>query len=86
MELTLTRQAGTQVAVTCDGQSSHTFDLRTLIPGDEGSPHPIDNPLAYGKTLYTALFPPEIPARRALNNMPERILLVAAGNDLDAIP
>src|SRR5438132_3808729 len=86
MELTLTRQVGTQVAVTCDGQPSHTFDLRTLIPDDEGSPHPIDNPLAYGKTLYTALFPPETPARRALDNMPERILLVAIGNDLDAIP
>ncbi|MFL5658565.1 MAG: tetratricopeptide repeat protein [Ktedonobacteraceae bacterium] len=86
MELTLTRQTGTQVAVTSDGQSSHTFDLRTLIPGDEGSPHPIDNPLGYGKTLYTALFPPETPARRALDNMPERILLVATGNDLDAIP
>ena len=30
MELTLTRQVGTQVAVTCDGQPSHTFDLPPL--------------------------------------------------------
>ena len=34
MELILTRSDATtsQVTVTCDGQSSHTFDLSALIP------------------------------------------------------
>jgi hypothetical protein len=36
MELTLTRSNGTdaQVHIACDGQPSHTFDLRTLVPGN----------------------------------------------------
>jgi hypothetical protein len=32
MELTLTRQEGTQAQVTCDNLPSHTFDIRSLIP------------------------------------------------------
>lgn len=39
MELTLTRQVGTQVAVICDNKPSHTFDLHTLITSsDKGAP------------------------------------------------
>ena len=36
MELTLAHQAGTQVLVTCDSDPSHTFDLLTLVPGEQG--------------------------------------------------
>src|SRR5579859_5781806 len=86
MELTLARQAGTQVLVTCDDQSSHTFDLPTLLPGDKGPPQPIDDPVAYGKAVYQALFPPETAARRDLDAMPERILLVTTDDTIDAIP
>ena len=56
MELTLTRQAGTQVLVTCDDQSSHTFDLLALVPGKNGLPHPLDDPITYGKAIFQALF------------------------------
>ncbi len=87
MEITLTRQDGTQVRVTCESQSSRTFDLHTLVPNnDTGPPHPLVDPIAYGKAIYAALFPPETPARRALESAPERILLVTTDNDLDAIP
>ena len=88
MELTLARQPqpGTQVTVTCDGQLSHTFDLRTLIPhADKGPPHPPADPVAYGKAIYAALFPAGTPARRTLDNAPERILLVTTDNDLEAV-
>jgi hypothetical protein len=87
MELTLARQSGTQVAVTCNDQPSHTFDLRTLIPNDDkGPPQPLDDPVAYGKAVYQALFPPGTAARRALHAMPERILLVTTDNTIDTIP
>src|SRR6266487_2196700 len=87
MELTLTRQTGTRVAVTCDGLPSHTFDLQTLIPnGKDRLPLPLDDPVAYGKVIYDTVFPPETAARRALEQMPERLLLVATDSDLDAVP
>src|SRR5712691_3192624 len=85
MELTLTRQAGTQVAVTCDGQPSHTFDLPPL-PDEKKLLYVPDYPIAYGKALYTALFPPGTAAQRTLATTPERILLVTTDPDLDAIP
>jgi tetratricopeptide (TPR) repeat protein len=86
MELTLAHQAGSQILVTCNNQPSHTFDLFTLIPHEKGLPQPLDDPVAYGQALYSALFPPETLAQRALTNTPERILLVTSDNDLDAIP
>jgi tetratricopeptide (TPR) repeat protein len=86
MELILTRQAGTQVVVTCDSEPSHTIDVLTLVPGEQGPPQPIDDPVAYGKAVYQALFPPESATRRKLEVMPERILLVTTDNDLDAVP
>jgi len=85
MELTLTRQAGTQVAVACDGQPSHTFDLPPL-PDEKKLLYSPDYPITYGKTLYTAVFPPETAAQRTLATIPERILLVTTNPDLDAIP
>ncbi len=85
MELTLTRQAGSQVAVTCDGQPSHTFDLPPL-PDEKKLLYSPDSPIAYGKILYAALFPPETVAQRTLATTPERILLVTTDPDLDAVP
>ena len=86
MELTLARQDETQVLVSCDGQPSHTFDLLTLFPGENGPPQPLDDPIAYGKAIYQALFPPETAARLELDAMPERILLVTTDDTIDAIP
>ena len=89
MELILTRQAqsASLVAVTCDDQPSHTFDLRTLIPNDQHKPpHPLEDPVAYGKAVYAALFSPASPARRQLESLPGRILLITSDKDLDAIP
>ncbi|MGD9098858.1 MAG: tetratricopeptide repeat protein, partial [Anaerolineae bacterium] len=81
MELTLSRQSDTQVAVACDGQHSHTFDLRQLAPDENvpgRPPQPLDDPVAYGRAVYQALFPPDTPTAQALAAGPERILLVAA--------
>ena len=86
MELILTRKTGTQVLVTCDERSSHTFDLLTLVPGNNGLSHPLDDPVAYGKAIYQALFPPEATARSTLNANPERILFVSTDDTIDAIP
>jgi tetratricopeptide (TPR) repeat protein len=86
MELTLARLDGTQVTVTYDGQFSHTFDLLTLFPGDKGPPQPLDDPVSYGRAVYQALFPPETIARRELETVPERILLVTTDDTIDAVP
>ena len=76
-----------QVTVTCNGTLSHTFDLQTLIPNNtNGLPHPLHDPVTYGKTLYTALFPQDSPAFQALSTKPSRILLVATDDVLDTIP
>jgi len=86
MELTLARQTGTQVLVICDSEPSHTFDMLTLIPGEQGPPQPIDDPVAYGKAVYQALFPPASAARHELDAMPERILFVSTDDDIDSVP
>jgi tetratricopeptide (TPR) repeat protein len=87
MELTLAHQTETEITVTCDGQHSHTFEVRTLLPNREkGLPHPLDDPMAYGIAVYLALFPPESLAHHGLETIPERILLVTTDNDLDAVP
>src|SRR6266566_8937904 len=86
MELTFTLQSGTQVLVKCDERSSHTFDLLTLMPGNNGLPYPFDDPVAYGKAIYQALFPQETAAWIALNAKPERILFVSTDDSIDAIP
>src|SRR5437016_3335661 len=87
MELILTRKSETQILVTCDCRSSHSFDLRTLVLNyDKGSPKLLDDPVDYGKAIYGALFPSEVPARHALESGPKSILLVPTDNDLDAVP
>jgi len=87
MELTLVHQNEKEISVTCDGQRSHTFDLRTLILSQEKElSQPIDDPVAFGKAVYLTLFPSGTVARHALEIMPERILLVTPDKDLDVIP
>jgi tetratricopeptide (TPR) repeat protein len=93
MELTLTRQDATttQVSVSCDGQDSHRFDLRALLPGGEhGLPGPFEDAAAYGAALFAALFPPGTAASAALaleyGQEQARVLLVAAGETLETIP
>ena len=49
-------------------------------------PHPLDDPVAYGKAIYQALFPPDTAAWSALNANPERILFVSTDDTIDAIP
>jgi len=88
LELTLARPdtQQIQVAVTCNDQPSHTFDLSALIPDKtNGLPHPIGDPVVYGTRLYEALFPAQSLAHRVLATQPERILLVPVGDALDAI-
>lgn len=89
MELILahqTDQHDTKISVTCDGKFSHTFDLLALLPNDDKSIHALDgNPVAYGNAIYVALFPSGTPAQQALSKAPERVLLVLADEDLDAI-
>jgi len=89
MELRLARPDThqTQVAVTCDNAFSHTFDLATVIPTRTNSlPHPMIDPVRYGKALYAALFPLGSLAYQALVAKPPRILLVAVDELLDALP
>jgi CHAT domain len=86
MELALASQAGTQVLVACDSEPSHTFDMLTLVPGEQGPPQPVDNPIAYGKAVYQALFPPASAARRKLEATPDRILLVSTDDPIDSVP
>jgi len=89
MELTLTRQAGTQVAVTCDGKSSHNFDLLSLIPDEKipnRPPQPLENPLAYGEAVFRALFPADTLAAQALAHRPERLLLVTTEPEVQMVP
>jgi len=88
MELHLARPNTDQahVIVTCDGAFSHTFDRQSVIPTtSNGQPYPLKDPFTYGKALYAALFPPDSLASGALATRPQRIVLVAADEDLDAI-
>jgi len=91
IELTLSRQAGTNISVICNGQLSHIFALDMLIPNDDTELlSPPANPVAYGKILYQALFPLGTPAqltlRSTLSMTPARLLLVTTDDDLDAVP
>src|SRR5260370_35412248 len=87
MELLLTHHSATKVLVTCDDQPSHTFDRLDLT---SSVVHPIGFPEAdlvdYGKILYNSLFRPETFARHALDEKPERVVLVTSDEGLDKIP
>ncbi len=48
MELTLTRQSETQVTVTCDNQSSHSFDLHPrLLKNEKDEEELLNDPVTY---------------------------------------
>lgn len=86
MELVLALHENTHLHVTCDDHFSHIADLHPLLFQNEQEAGIIfDDPAAYGKKLYTALFPPNSISQQALASMPERLLLVAPEPLLDAI-
>lgn len=84
MELTLTREPGDTIAVACDGEPSHTFDLHA-IPRDDPEERPPHDPVAYGQALFQLLFPQAAAARQALNADPDRIVLVTTDAELQAV-
>jgi len=91
MELTLNPHTDSEISVMCDGQPSHSFNLAMIIPdGNQGPPHPPPDPIAYGKTIYSALFPSGTLAQNTLRSTltmnPARLLLVSTDDGLDAIP
>ena len=87
MELVLALQGEKHLRITCDDHYSHTTDLSPLLFQNEQDARIIfDDPAAYGKKLYAALFPPNTLAQQALATMPERLLIVASEPQLDAIP
>jgi tetratricopeptide (TPR) repeat protein len=90
VELIVSRQNhAVQVAVHCQDQFSHHFDLRQLIPAEHlpgRPPQPLADPLTYGRAVYAALFPAHTLAAQQLAQEPEHILFVAADPDLQAIP
>jgi hypothetical protein len=68
------------ISVSCDGQFSHFFNLRLILPASQGQPlaSPLNDPIAYGKALYSALFPYKSLALHCLESQPQRLLLIAA--------
>lgn len=75
IELTLTQQTPAVVAVTCNGEYSHTFE-NCILP-EISEPAILKDPVSYGTVLYQALFPQGTLAAQTLAQMPERLLLVA---------
>ena len=94
MEISLAMQSGTTVSVTCDGQTSHTFDLLNLTPDKKITsrpPQPLAKPAEYGRAVYDALFPAKSVASRMLASElkqpagKQRLLLVASNTSLEAV-
>ena len=86
MELILTRHFGSRIAVTCDGQLSHTFDLSTLPPsGTDHLPQFLDDPATYGRAIYRVLFLPETLAQHHWIAHQNAFCLVTTDKDLDAV-
>ncbi len=92
MDITLTLPTGSHVQVTCGGQASHTFDWHDLkLPQNDGEWLDfLNDPSANGARLYQALFPPDTPARQALDqalkNDTPRVVLIVTDPALQAIP
>ena len=92
LELTLTPTGVNQVRVAVNGTPAHRFDLGAIAPTAEGGRVIPDDPAAYGRALYAALFPPDGPAAEALTALPAApdpratLLLVLDHPVLDAIP
>ncbi|HYF63137.1 MAG TPA: tetratricopeptide repeat protein [Herpetosiphonaceae bacterium] len=89
MELVLTHHSETEIAVSCDGAPSHRFELAMVFPmqaGPDVPPAPLEDPLGYGAAVYAALFGADTPASRALEALPERVVVVATDPDLHSVP
>lgn len=83
MELTLIPQPADppQVAVHINGRYTHTFPLAPLQLGDDAPPA---DAVAYGRSLYRALFPPDGEAAQTLATA-DFILLVTSDDAIQAI-
>ncbi len=91
MKLDLAFNSAGLVAVTCNAANtiSHTFSLQALSPNEKdpkAPPQPLEDPVSYGKAVFTALFPPGSDAAAALDGEQERVLIVAHDSVLDSIP
>jgi tetratricopeptide (TPR) repeat protein len=89
MELVLTYHSETDVDVVCDGELSHRFELAMVFPiqtAPDDAPAPLADPVGYGKMVYMALFGADTAASKALEALPERLVIVATDPDLHSVP
>ena len=89
MELVLSYHSETDVDVVCDGELSHRFELAMVFPiqpDPNAPPAPLADPVAYGAAVYTALFGADTAASKALESLPERLVIVATDPDLHSVP
>ncbi|MBA3468908.1 MAG: tetratricopeptide repeat protein [Herpetosiphonaceae bacterium] len=89
MELILTHHSPTEVAVSCDGKRSHRFELAMVFPiqsAPDATPALLEDPVAYGKLAYLALFGSDTLASKALDALPERVVVVATDLELQSVP
>ncbi|HEY1013338.1 MAG TPA: tetratricopeptide repeat protein [Herpetosiphonaceae bacterium] len=86
MELVLTRHSETEIDVSCDGAPSHRFELASVFPFQAAPDAPIADPVEYGKQAYLALFGADTAASKALDALPERVVLVADDPALQSVP
>jgi ATP-dependent Zn protease/tetratricopeptide (TPR) repeat protein len=81
LEITLAIKEGNQVAVFANRQPSHQFDLNCITTG----PQPLDDPAAYGKIVFQALFPNGSVLNKEIYSGAKSILLVAVHPALQEI-
>lgn len=89
MELTLIHEDNNDIAVLCNGQLSHMFDMQMLPPppgAATSSLSPLEDPVAYGSALYEALCAPETLAQQTSAAKPERFVLTIEHAPLQALP
>ncbi len=89
MEVTLSHEDTNRIAVFCNGQPSHTFDMQILPPplgASTASSSPLEDPVAYGTALYEALCAPETLAHQTIVANPERLVLTIEHTPLQALP
>ena len=85
MELTLARQAGTQVLVTCDSDP-RTHLISSPFQASRGLLNQSMIRLLMAKRCTRPYSHQQSAARRELEAMPERILLVSTDDDIDSVP
>jgi hypothetical protein len=86
VELILSLKLDHQVAVVCDGQESHSFQLDGLFPDQQNGKIVLTDPNETGQRLFSALFPAGSIAFQAFEKRPRRTLLVAPDPAVHAIP